>query len=398
MKKNTNILKLTLLLASSLTIMSGATISPSLPQMASVFESTPNSVFLSKLILTIPALFIALWAPFAGKIIDKIGRLKLFYVSLLLYAIGGSSGYFLDNLYLILVGRAFLGIAVGGIMTIATTLIGDYFKNDERKRFVGYQNAFVGLGGVVFITIGGLLADMDWRYPFLIYGFSLLVLLLSTFYLHEPQAVSKSASTTTNKMVKGLKAFPAILWVIVASALCGMVFFYIIPTQIPFLLDSLNIKGNSLSGYAIACTTLSGTAASLFHRKILAASSYQKVMFLVFLLMGLGFLWVRFTSSYAVILIAMLVIGAGNGLLMPNLNVWLLDSVDESIRGMSSGFLTTGIFLGQFLSPIFFNPVIEKFGIHTSFLFFAIGCLVLTLGFAIRIFSRANKQTVPNNT
>ncbi len=392
--KNKNAIKLVLLLTSSLTIMAGATISPSLPQMAHVFADTPNAVFLSKLILTIPALFIAIWAPFAGRIIDVIGRLKLFYFSLALYAIAGSSGFFLDNLYFILIGRAFLGIAVGGILTIATTLIGDYFIGEERKGFVGYQNAFVGLGGVAFITLGGVLADSDWRYPFLIYSFSLLVLLLAVIYLKEPSKNNKQAKRESISIKGFFESFPKVVLLILASALFSMIFFYIVPTQIPFLLEVLDIKGNSLSGYAIACTTLSGTLASLAHKKILAALNYKKVMMLVFFFMALGFLVVYLTNSYAIILFAMFLVGIGSGLVMPNLNVWLLDSVNETIRGISSGFLTTGIFLGQFLSPILFNPIIEKYGIHFSFLLFAIGCFGITLHFILRVFTYSEKIAI----
>jgi uncharacterized membrane protein YhdT len=54
-------LKTTLLLASSLTVMAGALIAPALPKIAEAFEGLPNVVFLSKLLLSIPALFIAVF-------------------------------------------------------------------------------------------------------------------------------------------------------------------------------------------------------------------------------------------------------------------------------------------------------------------------------------------------
>ena len=110
--------KITLLLASTLTIMSAATIAPSLPQMAKVFQSIPNAEFLAKLVLTLPTLFIAISAPFVGRFIDKHGRTKLLMAALIAYAITGSSGYFLGGLFEILAGRALLGITIGILMTI----------------------------------------------------------------------------------------------------------------------------------------------------------------------------------------------------------------------------------------------------------------------------------------
>ena len=160
MQNNNKALQATLLLASTLTVMAGATIAPSLPQMARVFSNTPNAEFLSKLILTIPALFIAVCSPLAGRIIDRLGRLRLLFMALIIYSIGGVSGYFLNNLYHILVGRALLGIAVAGIMTVAVTLIGDYFEGRSRERFMGIQAASMSFGGMIFVGTGGFLADL----------------------------------------------------------------------------------------------------------------------------------------------------------------------------------------------------------------------------------------------
>ena len=92
-------MKLTLLLVSSLTIMSVITISPALPQMALAYSDMENAEFLVKLVLTIPALFIAIISPITGRLIDKYGRLRLLWLALALYAVSGVSGYFLNNLF-----------------------------------------------------------------------------------------------------------------------------------------------------------------------------------------------------------------------------------------------------------------------------------------------------------
>jgi MFS family permease len=45
-------------------------------------------------------------------------------------------------------------------------------------QFLGLQAAFMGLGGMVFLTLGGYLADLNWRLPFLIYLLAWLILQL----------------------------------------------------------------------------------------------------------------------------------------------------------------------------------------------------------------------------
>ena len=98
-------LKLTILFLSMLTMMAAAIIAPSLPDIALEFKQFPQVELLSKLILSIPALMIAMIAPFVGRYIDRFGRLKLLYVGLVIYAVSGTSAYVLNNLYLILLSR-----------------------------------------------------------------------------------------------------------------------------------------------------------------------------------------------------------------------------------------------------------------------------------------------------
>src|SRR5690348_12716823 len=143
--------KLTLLFVSSLTIMSVITISPALPQMAIAFAGIKNAAFIVKMVLTIPALMIAIVSPVTGRLIDRHGRLKILRMALVLYAIAGAGGFFLNNLYYILISRAVLGISVGMSMTIVITLIADYFEGIERQKFVGLQIAFMSIGGILFL-------------------------------------------------------------------------------------------------------------------------------------------------------------------------------------------------------------------------------------------------------
>ena len=76
--------KITLILVSTLTVMSGATIAPSLPAMREYFAEVPHADYLVRLVLTLPALFIAFGAPVVELIIDHLGRKTLLLVALIL--------------------------------------------------------------------------------------------------------------------------------------------------------------------------------------------------------------------------------------------------------------------------------------------------------------------------
>lgn len=172
------VVKITLLLTSSLTVMAGATIAPSLPAMQEHFADVNHVEYLVKLALTIPALFIAISGPIVGYLIDRIGRKPLLTSSTLLFACAGSEGFLLDSLWGIIISRALLGLSVAGTMTGVMTIISDYYQGHKRAGFMGLQAASMGMGGVIFISLGGIVANFNWRFPFLIYLFALVVLVL----------------------------------------------------------------------------------------------------------------------------------------------------------------------------------------------------------------------------
>lgn len=376
--------KATLLLVSSLTIMSMITISASLPDMTKAFSALPNAENLVKLTLSFPALFIALTAIIAGKFIDKFGRLRLLNAALILYAIAGSSGYWLDNIYIILAGRALLGICVGITMTIATTLIADYYQGKSRQKFAGLQIAVMSLGGIMFVTLGGVLADISWRVPFLLYLFPLLILPMTSLFLKEPKTLHIAKSKDTS--VKS----PKIIWLVFINIMIMWILFFIIPVQIPFYLKSIGIEKNTLIGIAIASTTFFSVISSLSFSRIKDRLSYQQVFGIGYLLMALSFASISYGGSYGMVMIGMLLAGLGMGLMIPNANVWVMQLAPEQIRGQEIGRLTTFWFMGQFLSPIILLPFLNI--ISQSQLFSILTYVILSLSIGFFLYGFLNKK------
>ena len=371
--------KIVLLLASSLTVMAGATISPSLPQMAQVFADLPHAQLLTKLVLTLPALAIALTAPMAGLAVDRWGRRAVLFPALLLYAGGGSLGFFVPDLHVILTGRFLLGVAVAGIMTTVVTLIGDFFSGADRARFMGMQAAFISLGGAVFVGLGGFLADRDWRYPFLIYPFSLIVLAVAALWLPDPERVPVPKGAESAAPLRSSE-----LYAVLITAALAMAVFYMLPVQLPFVMREIGIADSSKAGLAIAVTTLASTITGALYGQLRKVLSSGGVFVLIFPLMAIGYLLVACSENFAHTLGAMVVFGLGLGPLVPNLNTWLLATTTERNRGRDAGLLSAALFGGQFSSPILCLPLIATLGLSGAFMGGAIALGALTAVFAFR--------------
>lgn len=371
-------LKITLLLTGSLTVMAGAVVTAAIPNIKDYFGDLENAELLSKLVVTLPSLFIALVAPLAGRLIDRAGRKKVLLWSLFLYAAGGTSGLYLSNIYLLLLGRMILGISVAGIMTINTTLIGDYFKGKMRSRFMGWQGAFMGFGGVFFISVGGLLADISWRWPFVVYAVSWILLLMAWKYLYEPE-ISTRILTKRLPAKAQLKNKKYLL--LYLTAFFGMLFFYLVPTQVPFLLQSDGVLKNSTIGYSISISVLAGALVAVNYGKIRQRLNFYQIFMLTFFLMGAGYVMTSLFTGYAGMLAGLIVAGFGTGMLMPNTNLWLISLAPAERRGQMVGLLNLAVYGGQFLSPVVVSPVNAVWSIAFSFLICGILMLVMAVFF-----------------
>lgn len=330
--------------------------------MAEVFSDTPNAPFLAKLILTTPALFIVIFAPLAGICIDRYGRLKFLFASMLLYGLAGASGFFLNDLNHILVGRAFLGIAVAGIMTTTTTLIGDYFSGAERLRYMGLQAVYFSFAGVLFIGAGGVLAEFDWRLPFLIYLSSWAVLVPAIWYLHEPQRHQRKAGDAPDVPVP---VKPLVLAYALTFFL--LVVFYMTPVQLPFLLRSIGVQSSGLAALAICLASLTSAGGAMTQRRLHSRIGFVSTYACSMLVVVAGYALVAIAQNYAVVLLGASLAGFGVGILFPNAGLWVTTLAPARMRGRLLGIMTASMYLGQFFSPILVEPVVNRVGLSGAF-------------------------------
>jgi MFS family permease len=382
---------LTLLVASTLTVMAGAVIAPALPEISRQYHYLPNAELLSKLILTLPALVIAVLAPLTGYFVDKAGRKPVLIFSLIVYAVAGTTGLYLSDIYLILAGRALLGLAVGGLMTSVVTLFGDLFAGEERSRFMGYQAAFAGIGGLLFISGGGLLADIHWRAPFLIYAFSIPVLASAWIFVSEPDRKMPASTDgplparSHSEMPPGENPsrehsanIPPMVYLIYLIAFFSMAVFYMVPVQMPFMLSALDGISNTKVGIAIAFMNITSVSMALNYGWVKRKLSFAGVMALVYVFIAAGYLIISQSQSYWIIIAGILTAGLGFGLQMANMNLWLVSLAPPDMRGRLVGYLNAAIFLGMFLSPILLQPLVRLTSLYQSFMLVALLLLLLS--------------------
>ncbi|BAN48299.1 MFS transporter [Metapseudomonas resinovorans] len=337
---------LLLLFGSCLPVLGAVLLAPVLPRMQAHFAETPGAEVLVPISLTIPALVIALLAPFAGVIADRLGRKPLLLVSMVLYSLFGLLPLWLESLPGIVISRAGLGLAEAGIMTCCTTLMGDYYQGERRERLFALQMVATSLSAAVFIALGGALGQNDWRTPFMLYGAGLLVLPLMATLLWEPKAgEARPASSESGGFPWG-----ALLPLYGLTLLAGVSLF-IVPVQAGFLLTLLHVDSPQQIGMTMGANQLGVLAGALSFR-LLGGLPRQHLLLLAFAIAGGGGLLMANAGNHALVIVAVLVNGLGIGLMLPTLITWVMSRVSFAQRGRATGGFTAALFAGEFISPL----------------------------------------------
>ena len=369
-----------MLLIAMTTMMSNVAIVTALPHLQDYFTETENIEFLSRMMITLPSLAIAFLAPFLGHFVYKIGRKKSALFALLVFSIMGSSGLYLDTMNLLLFSRFMLGIAIAILMIVSTSLIGDYFQGEARHKFMGQQGIFISLGGVIFVVGGGLLSDINWRYSFAIYSIGFLLIPLVYTYLNE--------KVITNFNIEDDTDLNANLFMIYLLAFILMLIFYILPTQIPFLIMNHFDASGTMTGAIIATAFISNGIGAITFRKFKQKFTHAQIYIIGMLIIGCGFIAIGLVDNVYFFFLTSPIMGFGGGILMTNMTAWMLSRTHHTQRIHKSGYLTSALFLGQFFSPIIFHPVVSYFSIEHFFM--VIGAGLLSIVFISYFIFRGN--------
>jgi MFS family permease len=364
-----------LLMTATLKIMANATISPALPALEASFAGDPGVAYLTRFLVSAPSLSVVLVAPFAGLAADRFGRGPLLVIGVVLFALAGSAGAYLPDLFSILMSRLLLGVAVALTMTAQVALVGDLFAGTRRSAFMGWQVAAVNFSGFFYIGIAGLLAGTSPRLPFLVYALPIFLLPLLVSILRQEKQ-SKSASSVQKRRDPKIEETGP--WVVSAMSVgllttLTVMLFFLMPSQLPFYLDENGFDSASGTAIGLGALTLTGGTVALLFKRFSERLGLAATFGLGFLFMAGGFVTLSIEAAWPAILSGAALVGAGYGLVQPSFLLLALHIAPSGRRGSVSGIITTAMFLGQVISPLVLTPLIVTFGFPTTYLATAIG-------------------------
>jgi MFS family permease len=376
------------MLTSVMPVMAIIALVPVLPLLLDEFAAVPGHEVLVPVVLTVPALCVALFSPVAGWLADRIGRKILLITALLTYAGFGIIPWFLDDLFQILAARIALGVVEAAIMTVSTVLIGDYFEGERREKWISVQIAAASVSAIVLIAISGALAEvLGSRGPFLLYLLALPVALGAALILFEPSVTRTQASKNIGRF-----PFAAVLPLALTTVFVGIAFYVVIVQLGPILQMAGDVPPIAIGLIGAGCNMAVGLGAFVFHRS--GREAGPELLAFGLILSALGYAGASMAGSLPLIAVCVALASVGSGVMLPNMLAWTMRTLPPEARGRGTGMWTGAFFLGQFLAPIVAGAVTGLSGALATTLMILAGGLGAAAVAAV-IISRATPAAEP---
>lgn len=337
----------TILSMSLLTVMAGAAIAPALGIIKAHFSDA--SAMQVQFIVSMPALLIIVTNLFFLPLSRILRTRAIATTGLLLYVVAGAGCFFIDDIWLLLLLRAILGISVGLIMPLSTGLLAYYFPPEEQARLMGLSAAMNQMGGVVATLLAGLLATIEWNYAFLVYLLGLIALAMVWLWLPDEQLGSANKRGVPFQPRQLLKFHPSVV-----GMLLLMMIFFIFPTNFAVVAtQQLELQTELITLIMVGLDVVAFFVGMVFGGVMNRFRQSVKYFAPTFFLIGY--------AAYLVPNVLMMVlgsafIGVANGVGVPYLNTIASIKGGKNSDTTVMPLLSAALYLGQFVSPIIVTP------------------------------------------
>ncbi|MBI3966736.1 MAG: MFS transporter [Chloroflexi bacterium] len=319
-----------------------------------------------------------------GPIGDRVGKLRVMIVAMILFAAGTFACAFAPTLGTLITLRFLTGAAAAGLIPLTLAYIGDHFSYQDRQAAIGSYLASVALGSILGTSIGGVVADfLSWRSIFLAYG----AISVGVFALMwragrefpEERKPGPLVDLASFRAYGRLLREPAPRLVLIAVFVEGFFFFGAFAYMGAFLRETYGLPylaiGVILSGFGIGNLIYSRTSRWVI--RVLGENG--QVLVGGWLMCG-GYLVIALVASWPLFALVNVVLGVGFVLLHTTLQTKATE-LAPGARGTTIALFAFCLFMGQGLGTAAQGWLVNQAGYSVALITAAIPMVLLVQWF-----------------
>lgn len=310
-----------------------------------------------------------LFAPFWGKISDRIGRRPVMLISIAVASVGYLAFALSKSLPLLFASRMLAGFGTANIGT-AQAIIADITAPEQRAKGMGMIGAAFGLGFIFGPAIGGAFGQFGLTTPlFIAASLSAVNWFFAFFMLAEthpnpgtPAGTHHGFSLANIKRFGSSKKVALLLVVFFTYTMAFSMMEQVLGLFIEYYWASGNVAGQDHARYSARLTTfvlvVVGITATIVQGGLIGRLAKKfgesKLLLAGTALVALSFILIPVcgsVGSFGVLVAVSALLAFGSGLTTPSLSSLLSRSVDGGLQGEAMGTGQSLSSLGRVIGP-----------------------------------------------
>ncbi|MGD1822370.1 MAG: MFS transporter [Pleomorphochaeta sp.] len=347
-----------LMLASTLTIMLGSAVVPALPKIAEQYCLG----HLSGWVVTVPSIGVALCSLYSGKLIDKFGSYKMALIGLLLSGIFGTTTFLMPNVFLMLLFRFLLGGSAAIVIASSTSLISHFYTGKKQLKMIAVQGMVMQLGGVLFLTTSGRLAEINWFSPFFIYSINILTFIIILLFVPNFNNNNKlKRDNLKSNKAKNSKKNSSLIHTLILTFCVNIIFFTSV-LKLPSYLQNDFGYSSTFTGNYIATISLIAVIVIGFIPTIVAKFSNKIDLLIGLAAFSIAHFLLYISDSANLLYCSVIFMGIGFGLTQTLLNNLVVANSTDFNKGQNLSFYSLAMFSGQLIATLISSIFISASG------------------------------------
>ena len=332
-----------------------------LPQIEADLARSATDKLLVKLLGPIIGLSMVVGAPLTGFLIDRLGARRIQIVACLTYTLAGTAGLYLASLDALLASRLLVGFAAAAAVIVSMTLINRTFEGVERAKWMGFHISTALVCALLAHPMLGLLGELGWRWPFLIYIIGLPVAVAGMGLPRDQPVIASPTQSSPNLPPRQgwLRWFP-LRYIPLALIIGGIA--YMPTVYFPYVVRGFGVTSPAIISFILLADSAIGTIMAYFYGFSQRFISTRTAFIFSFICTGLGMLIVSLSSSLGGLIAGMMVYGLGIGWFTPNLMTAVSNNVSRDEQARAVGIIKAAHFISAPAAILAVEPITRLTG------------------------------------